>query len=173
MRHLALFWAFAYGASAASAEDLAYVNAALRAWLQAIEADAPYLLADRGAGELRLMHGKALLRRVPLTADSLGTQPSVQSSLEARLRRYRPSSPWRGLVSSPFDWEQNLVTDASATSALYFASGLLIYNSTAWRRPGAMALQIGVADLRALYNACGPGTTLVVLPANWKEGPPQ
>ena len=171
MKHLALFWALACGASAASAEDLAYVNAALRAWLQVIEADVPYLLMDRGAGELRLMHGRALLRRVPLAADSLGTQPPVQSALEARLRRYRPSSPWRGLVSSPFDWEQNLVTDASATSALYFASGLLIYASSAWHRPGAMNLQIGVADLRALYNACGLGTPLVVLPANWRKRP--
>ena len=171
MKHLALCWALACGASAASAEDLAYINAALRAWLQAIEADAPYLLVDRGAGELRLMHGRALLRRVPLVADSLGTQPPVQSALEAWLRRYRPSSPWRGLASSPFDWEQNLVTDASATSTLYFATGLLIYASPAWHRPSAMNLQIGVADLRALYNACGPGTTLVVLPANWREGP--
>ena len=171
MKHLALVWALACGASAASAEDLAYVNAALRAWLQVIEADVPYLLMDRGAGELRLMHGRALLRRVPLAADSLGTQPPVQSALEARLRRYRPSSPWRGLVSSPFDWEQNLVTDASATSALYFASGLLIYASSAWHRPGAMNLQIGVADLRALYNACGLGTPLVVLPANWRKRP--
>ncbi len=171
MKHLALCWALACGASAASAEDLAYINAALRAWLQVIEADVPYLLMDRGAGELRLMHGRALLRRVPLAADSLGTQPPVQSALEARLRRYRPSSPWRGLVSSPFDWEQNLVTDASATSALYFASGLLIYSSSAWHRPGAMNLQIGVADLRALYNACGPGTPLVVLPANWRKRP--
>ena len=171
MKRLALVWAFASGASAASAEDLAYINAALRAWLQAIEADVPYLLVDRGAGELRLMHGKALLRRAPLVADSLGVKPSVQFSLEARLRRYRPSNPWRGLVSSPFDWEQNLVVDAAATSALYFASGLLIYASPAWLRRGAMNLQIGVADLRALYNACGPGTTLVVLPANWREGP--
>ena len=171
MKHLALFWALACGASAASAEDLAYINAALRAWLQVIEADVPYLLMDRGAGELRLMHGRALLRRVPLTTDSLGTQPPVQSALEARLRRYRPSSPWRGLVSSPFDWEQNLATDASATSALYFASGLLIYASPAWHRPGAMNLQIGVADLRALYNACGLGTPLVVLPANWRKRP--
>ena len=173
MRCLALCWAFACGASAASAEDLAYVNDALRAWLQAIEADKPYLLVDRDAGELRLMHEKALLRRVPLTADSLGTQPPVQSALEVRLRRYRPSSPWRGLVSSPFDWEQNLVADASATSALYFASGLLIYASPVWHRPGAMNLQIGVDDLRALYNACGLGTPIVVLPANWKEGPQQ
>ena len=172
MKHLVLFWALVCGASAASAEDLAYVNAALRAWLQAIEADAPYLLVDRGAGELRLMHERALLRRVPLIADSLGTRPSVQFSLEARLRRYRPSSPWSGLVPSPFDWEQNLVAVASATSALYFASGLLIYASSAWHRPSAMNLQIGVADLRALYNACGLGTTLVVLPANWREGPP-
>ena len=171
MKHLALFWVFACGASAASAEDLAYINAALRAWLQAIEADAPYLLVDRGAGELRLMHGKALLRRVPLASDSLGTRPPVQSALEARLRRYRLSSPWRGLVFSPFDWEQNLVTDASATSALYFASGLLIYASPVWLRPSAMNLQIGVADLRALYNACSPGTPIVVLPANWREVP--
>jgi len=173
MKHLALFWAFACGASAVSAEDLAYVNAALRAWLQAIEADAPYLLVDRGAGELRLMHEKALLRRVPLVADSLGTRPPVQSALEVRLRRYRPSNPWHGLEPSPFDWEQNLVTDASAASALYFASGLLIYASPAWLRPGAMNLQIGVADLRALYNACGPGTPIVVLPANWRKGPQQ
>lgn len=171
MKRLALVWAFACGASAASAEDLAYINAALRAWLQAIEADVPYLLVDRGAGELRLMHGKALLRRVPLVADSLGTRPSVQSALEARLRRYRPSNPWRSLVPSSFDWEQNLVADASASSALYFASGLLIYASTAWLRSGAMDLQIEVADLCALYNACGPGTPIVVLPANWKEGP--
>ena len=173
MKHLALVWAFAFGASAASAEDLAYVNAALRAWLQAIEADAPYLLVDRGAGELRLMHGKALLRGTSLAVDSLGAQPPVQSSLEARLRRYRPSNPWHGLVSSPFDWEQNLVADAATTSALYFASGLLIYANPAWHRPDAMGLQIGVADLRALYNACGPGTALVVLPANWREGPRQ
>lgn len=173
MKRLALLWALACGASAASAEDLAYVNAALRAWLQAIEADAPYLLVDRGEGELRLMHKKALLRRVPLAADSLGEKPPVQSSLAARVRRYRPSSPWQSLVPSPFDWEQNLVADAPVASALYFASGLLIYASPAWHRPDAMDLQIGVADLRALYNACGPGTTLVVLPANWREGPQQ
>lgn len=173
MKHLALFWALACSASTASAGDLAYVNAALRAWLQAIEADAPYLLVDRGAGELRLMHGRALLRRVPLAADSLGEQPPVQSSLAARLRRYRPSDPWRGLVPSPFDWEQNLVADASAASALYFTNGLLIYASPAWYRPGAIDLQIGVADLRALYNAYSPGITLVVLPANWREIPQQ
>ncbi len=173
MKHLALFWAFVCGASAASAEDLAYVNAALRAWLQAIEADAPYLLVDRGAADLRLMHGRALLRRVPLAADSLGEQPPVQDSLAARLRRYRPSNPWRGLVPSPFDWEQNLVADASAATALYFASGLLLYASPAWHRRGAMDLQIGADDLRALYNACGRGTPLVVLPANWREGPQQ
>ena len=171
MKRIALFCLLASRIGADQGEDLAYVNAALRAWLQAIEADAPYLLVDRGTVELRLMHGKALLRRVPLAADSLGTRPSVQSSLEARLRRYRPSSPWRGLVPSPFDWEQNLVTDASAASALYFASGLLIYASPAWHRRGAMNLQIGPADLRALYNACDPGTPLVVLPANWREGP--
>lgn len=171
MRPLVLFWALACGASAASAGDLGYVNAALRAWLQAIEVDAPYLLVDRGAAELRLMHGKALLRRVPLAADSLGARPAVQSPLKARLRRYRPSSPWRGLVPSPFDWEQNLVVDAAATSALYFASGPLIYASPAWRRRGAMDLQVGTADLRALYNACRPGTALVVLPAGWRAGP--
>lgn len=172
MKQLALCWALAGGASAAAAEDLAYINAALRAWLQAMEADAPYLLVDRGADELRLMHGKGLLRRMPLAADSLGARPPVQASLAARLRRYRPSSPWRGLLSSPFDWEQVLVADAAATSALYFASGLLIYASPVWLRPGAMGLQLGAADLRALYNACGPGTVLVVLPANWREGPP-
>ncbi len=171
MKRLALLWVLAHGASAAAAADLAYVNAALRAWLQVLEADAPYLLVDRGVGELRLMHGKALLRRVPLTADSLGPKPPVQSTLEARLRRYRASSSWRGLVASPFDWEQNLVTAAAATSALYFSNGLLIYTRSVWYRPGAMDLQIGADDLRALYNACGLGTPIVVLPANWRAGP--
>ena len=171
MKRIALFCLLAGRIGADQGADLAYINAALRAWLQAIEADAPYLLIDRGAGELRLMYGKAVLRRVALTADSLGVRPPVRSEVQARLRRYHPSTPWSTLTPSPFDWEQNLVTDASPTSALYFASGLLIYASPAWHRRDAMDLQIGAADLRALYNACGPGIPLVVLPANWREGP--
>jgi len=151
-------------------EKLVHINVALKAWLQAIEADTPYLLVDRGMSELRLMHGKAVMRNVAVVADSLGRKPAATHALENRLRRYRPSSPWSELVASPFDWEQNLVVDATPMSALYFGGGLLVYTDAVWSRPGAVALQLGEDDLRALYNACVPGMELIVLPKGWKDG---
>lgn len=172
MKRWALLWGLflGVGAAADSGEELVHINAALKAWLQVMEADAPYLLLDRGAAELRLMHGKAVMRSVAVVADSLGAQPLVRSVVEYRLRHYRPSDPWSRLSSSPFDWEQNLVEDAAAQSALYCTGGILVHASPVWIRPGAATLQLGVNDLRALYNACKPGIPLILLPGGWREG---
>ncbi len=161
---------FATPSFADNDEELPYINAALQAWLEAIEADTPYLLVDRGSATMQLMHGKAVLRSMPLVADSLGIRPSQHSRIQARLRRYRPSSPWSDPAFSPFDWEQNLVEEASTESALYFSSGFLVYASSVWSRIGARTLQLKVGDLRALYNTCALGTPMVVLPSTWREG---
>ena len=162
-------WVLVVAASAAADDDggLAHTNAVLQVWLEAIEADAPYLLMDRGAAELRLMHGGAVLRRMAVVADSLGARPPVRIEVVERLRRFRPSDPWRDLASSPFDWEQNLVEDASAQSALYCTAGVLVYASPVWWQSGAAALQLQAEDLCAMYNAAKPGLALVVLPRGW------
>ena len=172
MKRGALLWGLVFGVSAwaDSGEELAHINAALKTWLQALEADAPYLLLDRGAAELRLMHGKAVMRSMAVVADSLGVRPPVRAVVEGRLRRFRPSTPWSHVSASPFDWEQNLVEDAAAQSALYCTGGILVHASPVWIRPGAATLQLGVNDLRALYNACKPGTPLILLPGGWREG---
>ena len=60
----ALFLGPGPGAAVGGADELAHINAALKAWIQAIEADSPYLLVDRGAANLRLMHGKAVMRDI-------------------------------------------------------------------------------------------------------------
>ena len=163
-------WMLVVAVSAAAEDDrgLAHINAALQAWLRAIEADVPYLLVDRGAAELRLMHGGAVLRRMEIVADSLGLRPPVTLEVIERLRRFRPSDPWRELSPSPFDWEQNLVEDASAQSALYCTGGVLVYSSPVWRRSGAVSLQLQTGDLRAMYNVANPGLALVVLPRGWR-----
>lgn len=172
MKRGALLWGLVFGVSAwaDSGAELAHINAALKTWLQALEADAPYLLLDRGAAELCLMHGKAVMRSMAVVADSLGVRPPVRAVVEGRLRRFRPSTPWSHVSASPFDWEQNLVVDASAESALYFTGNILVHASPVWHRPGAVALQLAVRDLRALYRACKPGIALIVLPSGWREG---
>lgn len=155
----------------AEGERLSHINAGLRAWLQQIEADAPYLLVDRGAGELRLMHGRMVLRVAGLVADSLGVRPPVKTAIAAKLRRFRPSDPWSRVEAGPFDWERNLVEEASSESALFFANGLQIYASAVWRRSGVAGLELGPGDFRSLYNACEVGTALVVLPVDWRRTP--
>ena len=52
-RYRVLPWMLVVAVSAAAEDDrgLAHINAALQAWLRAIEADVPYLLVDRGAAE--------------------------------------------------------------------------------------------------------------------------
>ena len=169
-RYRLFLWLLVVAVSAVAEDDaeLAHINAALQVWLQAIEADAPYLLMDRGAAELRLMHGGAVLRRMTVVADSLGVQPPMRLEVIKYLRRFRPSDPWRSIALSPFDWEQNLVDDASAQSALYCTAGVLIYASPVWWRSGVVALQLKTEDLRAMYNVAKTGLALVVLPRGWR-----
>ena len=169
-RYRLFLWLLVVAISAVAEDDaeLAHINAALQVWLQAIEADAPYLLMDRGAAELRLMHGGAVLRRMTVVADSLGVQPPMRLEVIKYLRRFRPSDPWRSIALSPFDWEQNLVDDASAQSALYCTAGVLIYASPVWWRSGAVALQLKSEDLRAMCNVAKTGLVLIVLPRGWR-----
>lgn len=152
-----------------SARELVRINQALRQWLQLIEADRPYLVVDRQAGEVRLQHGQAVLRIAPVLADSLGLRPATRTTLQRHVRRYRPATSWSRLRPGPFDWESNLAEEATEKCALYFDSGLLIYAAAAWRNPRAPALKIEVDDLRALYNTAETGMPLVVLPRGWDK----
>ncbi len=159
--------AIAYASEITEAEQLAYGNAALRAWLEQIDADTPYLLVDRESGQLQLMHGRAVLRSCVLQRDDLGAVPAFVDTLQARLRRYRSLDPWSRPMPGPFDWEQGLVEAASADGALYFSSGILLYASDKWRMSQGLAMS--VVDLRALFNACSEGTVLIVLPDGWSR----
>lgn len=162
--------ATALASGAAPQGRLAEINAALRAWLDAVDADRPYLLLDRGAEELQLRHGQAVLRVCPVLADSAAARAGPQVKLEHRLRWYRPSRPGSSISAGPFDWEQNLAEQASGGEALYFGGGLLLYAASGWGRPGVPSLRLGDADLRALYETCPVGAQLVVLPPGWREG---
>ena len=51
--------------------ELALINQALRSWLSAVEADVPFVVIDLQARELRLHHGRALLRACAIVADSI------------------------------------------------------------------------------------------------------
>ena len=150
-------------------EGLVRINRALRDWLTLTEKDRPYLVLDREAGEIRLQHGWAVLRNCPVLVDSAGGVPQSPTRLHQKFRRYRPSDPWSEIAVGPFDWEQNLVEEATADCALFFSNRMLIYASEVWGRPRAPALQIGIGDLRALYDACDPETDLVILPHRWNE----
>jgi len=150
-------------------EGLVRINRALRDWLTLTEENRPYLVFDREAGEIRLQHGRAVLRNCPVRIDSAGLRPESTIRLDQKLRRYRPSDPWSEIAVGPFDWEQNLVEEASADCALFFSNRMLIYASEVWGRSRPPALQIGVGDLRALYDACALGTELVILPHRWNE----
>ena len=158
------------GAGAEPGErDLFRINQALREWLVLIEADQPYLVVDCQALEVRLEHGRAVLRQSAVRVDSLGARLAGRADLQSRIRRYRPSDPWALPRAGPFDWEQNLVQDGPGDGALYFTNGLLLYASEDWGRPRAPALKIDAGDLRALYNVAARGLPLVVLPPRWNE----
>lgn len=150
-------------------EELIRINQALRDWLRLMETDRRYLVVDRQAREARLQHGRAVLRSCPVRVDSLGDGEFAQAELRLHLRRYRPSDPWSPIASGPFDWEQVLAEQATDDCALYFSNQLLIYAADTWGQPRAPALRITADDLRALYEACAPGTPLVVLPFHWNE----
>lgn len=157
------------GDNGGEVEELRRVNQALRGWLELIEGDRLHLVVDRQAGEVRLQHGEAVLRNCPVVVDSLGERPEVRGELRQRIRRYRPSDPWTSRVVGPFDWEQNLVDEATDDCGLCFSNRLLIYASTAWGRVRAPAVKIGSDDLRALYESCAPGIPLIVLPRGWTK----
>ncbi len=161
---------FAAVAQEGAGDRLAYGNEALRAWLQQIDADAPYLLVDRAAREVRLMHGQAVLRVCPLQSETLGAMPDSRSVVLARLRRYRVLDPWSKVEVGPFDWEERLVRAAPDDGALYFASGLLLCAAEVWQTGVSPLVVVSTQDWRALYNACTEGTPLVILPEDWQRG---
>ena len=150
-------------------QDLGRINRALGHWLELIDADYPYLLVDRQAGELRLQHGRAVLRVCPVVEDDLGAAPKLRTKVDLHLRRYRLSGPLAVRPVGVFDWEQNLVEQASPESALYCTSGLLLYGAAVWEPVAGPKLRLQVEDIQALYNACAASTPVVILPPQWKE----
>ena len=167
---LGLLAAVAAGADT-DLQTLRHRNESLRVWLQLARSDSTYLIVDRQAGELRLSHGRAVLRRCPIVTDNLGQRPPMSLRLAAHLRSYRASNPWEVPIAGPFDWEHNLVEEATPRSAIYFDKGLVVYAAPQWRRPSGLGLELGEKDLRALFNSCADGTPMVVLPVGWKESP--
>lgn len=159
----------ALGQQAGEEQRLAYGNEALRAWLEQIDADAPYLLLDRAAREVRLMHGHALLRSCKLQRDTLGDLPSPRTVVSAHLRRYRVLDPWSKIDAGPFDWDERLVHAAPDDGALYFANGLLLCAAEEWQTGASPLIVVSNLDLRALFNACPEGMPLVVLPEDWRR----
>jgi len=155
-------------AAAGDAPVLRRANAALRAWIAAIDADAPFLLLDREAGRLLLHHGGALLRDCRVLSDSVQAELPVAQILVRHIRRYRRASPYREPEAGPFDWEQYLAAAAPADAALYFDGGLLLYACSSWGRPRPPWARLAAGDLRALYDALPDSTALVVLPRGWR-----
>jgi hypothetical protein len=152
-------------------QELIHINQALREWLQLMDADRLYLVVDRQAGELRLQHGRAVLRNCPVVRYSWNGHLRGHADLEGRIRRYRPSDPWSDAQAGPFNWEQNLVEEATKDCALLFTNGLLIYASEVWERPRSPALKLQPEDLQALYNVAAAGLPMLILPQGWDGEP--
>jgi len=150
-------------------ERLAYGNEALRAWLELVDADARYLLVDRAAREVRLMHGRAVLRVCVLHRETLGRWPDLRVVLSERLRRYRALAPWREMGVGPFDWEERLAYSAPDDGALYFDNGLLLCAAAVWQTGVSPVLAVSREDLRALFSASAVGMPLVILPEDWQR----
>lgn len=169
---LALLFSMPFGVSGQQVvgdQRLAHGNEALRAWLEQINADVPYLLVDRAAREVRLMHGRALLRSCPLQRETLRSVEDPRTVVSARLRRYRVIDPWSKIEVGPFDWEERLVHSAPDDGALYFANGVLLCADPVWQQSVSPLLVVSTRDLRALFNACPEGMPLVVLPEDWQR----
>ena len=152
------------------AEDLERINDALRGWLGAATAGAPYLLVDAQQGRIRLHQGGSLLRDCRIVHEHLGVAASARQTLAQRIRRYRRSDPYTEPQSSAFDWEDYLAVAATPNCALYFSEGLLMYASQEWGEPRAPSLKVSEDDLLALYDALAVGTVLVVVPPGWRVG---
>ncbi len=145
------------------------VDESLRAWLEQLSADAPYLLVDGSAQTVSLMHAGAVLRVCALRGERPIDLPAARDTLVAHLRRYRPLVPLASLEPGTFDWEDRLVREAPDDGALYFASGALLAADGVWQRERALVLLVDERDLRALYNAGADGMPLVFLPAGWQR----
>ena len=153
---------------AQASDGLERTNEALRAWLQLMEADRPYLLLDRSAGKLRLQHGAAVLRQCPVVSYSVETDAPLRQWLTARLRRHRRADPFTPIEAGPFDWEHYLVTEAPGEAALLFSKGILLYAAEVWRPVRPPSVRLRSEDLRALYDAVADSVDLVLLPAGWE-----
>ena len=134
-----------------------------------MEADRPYLLLDRSAGQLRLQHGAAVLRQCPVISDSVAAAAPLQQRLKARLRRHRRADPSTGIEAGPFDWEHYLAAEATEEAALLFSGGLLIYAAEVWTPVRPPFLRLRTEDLRALYDAVADSVELVLLPPGWER----
>ena len=153
--------------------ELALINQALRSWLSAVEADVPFVVIDLEARELRLHHGRALLRACAIVADSItvgGEEETGQQELVSKVRRYTRSDPFAQRRPGPFDWEYYLVEAATDDCALYFSAGMLVFASDAWGVPRSPYARLSAADLRAVHDALAVGTSLIVLPPGWRAG---
>ena len=159
----------ALGQQAGEDQRLAHGNEALRAWLELVDADVPYLVLDRAAREVRLMHGHALLRACKLQLDTLDNLSDPRTVVSAHVRRYRVLDPWSKIDVGPFDWDERLVHAAPDDGALYFANGLLLCAAKEWQTGGSPLIVVSTLDLRALFNACPEGMPLVVLPDDWQR----
>ena len=155
--------------SADPGADMARTNDAIEAWIVLIDSDRPFLRLDIGAGELRLEHGAALLRRCLIVAAVVDSHRAVAVSqrLQGRIRRYG-AEPFQPISAGPFDWEQYLVQEADDECALWFDGGLLVYAHDAWLPAPAPAVRLAPEDLRALFDAVADSVGLVLLPAGWQ-----
>ena len=150
--------------------ELSLINQALRSWLAAVESDVPFAVIDLQARELRLYHGRALLRACSIIADSIAVavEEEVSQELVSRARRYTRSDPFAQRRPGPFDWEYYLVEAATDDCALYFSAGLLVFASDAWGVPRPPYARLSEPDLWAVHDALSLGTELIVLPVGWR-----
>lgn len=164
---LALWW---IGAQPLQADSpLTYGNDALRAWVERLSHEEPYLLIDRAENAVQLMQGGVQLRSCPLRTEALQTLPTVRDTLVARVRRYRTLIPLSPIKPGPFDWEDRLVHEAPDDGALYFSSGLVLAADPVWQSENTPSVLVDTLDFRTLFNACPEGTVLVYLPADWQR----
>ena len=145
------------------------VNAALHTLLRAIDADELFAVVDLEHRELRLHHGRALLRTCPIESLTVPVETAALQSLTQRPRRYTRSDPYAQRGPGALDWEHYLVAAATEDCALYFSGGLLIYASQAWASPRPPQVRLTTNDLRAVYDALAPDTDLVLLPPGWDD----
>ena len=149
---------------------MARINDGIESWIERIDSDRPFLLLDLGAAQLRLQHGSAILRSVPVLAVSGEGSTPVSQRLQGRLRRYG-AVPFQPIVAGPFDWEQYLAHEADDECALLFDGGLLMYAHDEWSKAPAPTARLASADLRALFDAVPDSVELVLLPAGWDMSP--